>query len=63
KLEREKLTQLDNERIGKLDEEIGKLIRQERALFLIERMLRPVRISCAYWWSNNSGKLVLLISL
>jgi hypothetical protein len=33
KLEKEKI---DNERIGKLDEEIGKLIKQERALFLIE---------------------------
>ncbi|WP_152671397.1 hypothetical protein [Desulfosporosinus acididurans] len=36
RLEREKLTDLDNERIAKLDEEIGKLIKQERALFLIE---------------------------
>ncbi|WP_407312006.1 hypothetical protein [Desulfosporosinus sp. SB140] len=36
KLEREKLTELDNERIAKLDEEIEKLIKQERALFLIE---------------------------
>ncbi|WP_407309861.1 hypothetical protein [Desulfosporosinus sp. SB140] len=35
-LEREKLTELDNERIAKLDEEIEKLIKQERALFLIE---------------------------
>jgi len=33
KLEREKI---DNERIAKLDEEIEKLIKQERALFLIE---------------------------
>jgi hypothetical protein len=33
KSEREKI---DNERIGKLDEEIEKLIEQERALFLIE---------------------------
>jgi len=33
KLEREKI---DNERIGKLDEEIEELIKQERALFLIE---------------------------
>jgi DNA invertase Pin-like site-specific DNA recombinase len=32
-LEREKI---DNERIGKLDEEIERLIKQERALFLIE---------------------------
>ncbi|WP_088225578.1 hypothetical protein [Desulfosporosinus sp. FKB] len=36
KLEREKLTGLDNERIAKLNEEIEKLIKQERALFLIE---------------------------
>ncbi|WP_407309780.1 zinc ribbon domain-containing protein [Desulfosporosinus sp. SB140] len=36
KLEREKLTELDNERIAKLDEEIEKLIKQERALFVIE---------------------------
>ncbi len=36
KLEKEKLTELDNERIVKLDEEIEKLIKQERALFLIE---------------------------
>lgn len=36
KLEREKFTELDNERIGKLDEEIENLIRQERALFIIE---------------------------
>lgn len=36
KLEREKLTELDNERIVELDEEIEKLIKQERALFLIE---------------------------
>jgi hypothetical protein len=33
KLEREKI---DNERIGKLDEDIERLIKQERALFLIE---------------------------
>ncbi|WP_161796449.1 recombinase family protein [Desulfosporosinus acididurans] len=36
KMEREKLTELDNERIAKLDEKIEKLIKQERALFLIE---------------------------
>ncbi|WP_088225594.1 recombinase family protein [Desulfosporosinus sp. FKB] len=36
RLEKEKLTELDNERIAKLDEEIEKLVRQERALFLIE---------------------------
>ncbi|KLU65747.1 transposon gamma-delta resolvase [Desulfosporosinus acididurans] len=36
RLEMEKLTELDNERIAKLDEEIEKLIKQERALFLIE---------------------------
>jgi site-specific DNA recombinase len=35
-LEREKLTELDNERIVKLDEDIERLIKQERALFLIE---------------------------
>ncbi|WP_172408115.1 recombinase family protein [Desulfosporosinus sp. FKA] len=36
RLEKEKLTELDNERIAKLDEKIETLIRQERALFLIE---------------------------
>jgi hypothetical protein len=35
-LEKEKLTELDNERIAKLDEDIERLIKQERALFLIE---------------------------
>ena len=36
KLEREKFTEIDQERIEKLDEEIESLIRQERALFLID---------------------------
>ena len=37
KLEREKFTEIDQERIVKLDEEIESLIQQERALFFIER--------------------------
>jgi len=36
KLEREKFTEIDQERIEKLDEDIESLIQQERALFLIE---------------------------
>ena len=36
KLEMDKFTELDQERIAKLDEEIEGLIQQERALFLIE---------------------------
>ena len=36
KLEREKFTEIDQERIEKLDEEIESLIQQERALFFIE---------------------------
>ncbi|SPF53422.1 Site-specific recombinase, DNA invertase Pin [Candidatus Desulfosporosinus infrequens] len=36
RLEREKFTEIDLERIVKLDEEIESLIQQERALFLIE---------------------------
>jgi hypothetical protein len=36
RLEKEKFTEIDQERIAKLDEEIESLIRQERALFLIE---------------------------
>ena len=36
KLEREKFTEIDNERIEKLNEEIEILIQQERALFIIE---------------------------
>jgi regulator of replication initiation timing len=35
-LEREKFTEIDQERIEKLDEEIESLIQQERALFIIE---------------------------
>ncbi|SPF44469.1 Site-specific recombinase, DNA invertase Pin [Candidatus Desulfosporosinus infrequens] len=37
KLEREKFTEFDHERIVKLEEEIESLIQQERALFFIER--------------------------
>ena len=36
KLEREKFTEIDQERIVKLDEEIESLIHQERALYFIE---------------------------
>ena len=36
KLERERFTEIDQERIVKLDEEIESLIQQERALFFIE---------------------------
>ncbi|MDR3544097.1 MAG: hypothetical protein P4L69_24560 [Desulfosporosinus sp.] len=36
RLEREKFTEIDQERIDKLDEEIESLIQQERALFSIE---------------------------
>ena len=36
RLEREKFTEIDQERIEKLDEEIESLIQQERALFIIE---------------------------
>ena len=36
KLERAKFTEINQERIEKLDEEIESLIQQERALFLIE---------------------------
>jgi hypothetical protein len=36
KLEKEKFTEIDQERIVKLDEEIESLIQQERALFLID---------------------------
>ena len=36
KLEREKFTEIDQERIVKLEEEIESLIKQERALFFIE---------------------------
>ncbi len=36
KLEREKFTEIDQERIVKLEEEIESLIQQERALFFIE---------------------------
>jgi hypothetical protein len=42
KLEREKFTEIDQERIEKLDEEIESLIKQERALFFIEEnVLKP----------------------
>jgi len=37
KLEREKFTEIDQERIVKLDEEIESLIQQERALFSYRR--------------------------
>jgi hypothetical protein len=36
KLERDKFTEIDQERIEKLDEEIESLIQQERSLFLVE---------------------------